>query len=157
MALETSNNDRWYQNNIALRKLCIDNSNYIFDVRGSSLRELILAAKENPLEIWKLHYYNSNKNQYVLIFVDGSFKKSSKLLKFHTSMIAKGWFKDLIDDVKLKKENILSSNCIRTYNEPKLFVEAFDETSVKFRKDVKIVEEDKEKYLLVEKVLKGVY
>ncbi|CAJ0635944.1 4258_t:CDS:2 [Entrophospora sp. SA101] len=72
-------------------------------------------------------------------------------------MIAKGWFKDLIDDVKLKKENILSSNCIRTYNEPKLFVEAFDETSVKFRKDVKIVEEDKEKYLLVEKVLKGVY
>ncbi|CAH1766587.1 9708_t:CDS:2, partial [Entrophospora sp. SA101] len=134
MALETSNNDRWYQNNIALRKLCIDNSNYIFDVRGSSLRELILAAKENPLEIWKLHYYNSNKNQYVLIFVDGS-------------MIAKGWFKDLIDDVKLKKENILSSNCIRTYNEPKLFVEAFDE-------NVKIVEEDKEKYLLVEKVLK---
>ncbi|CAH1766681.1 6663_t:CDS:2, partial [Entrophospora sp. SA101] len=211
----------FYQCNIStIEELCVDNSDNdintnninnedgnnfdIFNVRGSSLHELILAAEENPSEIWKLYHYNSNKNQYVLVFADGSYVctcmlpsnhgivyrhffvvlRSSKILKFHISVIAKRWFKDPIDDNKLKKENILSSNCIRTYNEPNPFVETFGESSKKFlkinppaivernnnrkdnnyitafdkfRKVVKIADEDKEKYLLVEKALEDVY
>ncbi|CAJ0829588.1 13441_t:CDS:10 [Entrophospora sp. SA101] len=185
----------FYQCNIStIEELCVNNSDNdtntndinnedgnnfdIFDVRGSSLHELILAAEENPSEIWKLYHYNSNKNQYV------PFLRSSKILNFHISVITKRWFKDPIDDNKLKKENILSSNCIRTYNEPNPFVETFGESSKKFlkinppaivernnnrkdnnyitvfdkfRKVVKIADEDKEKYLLVEKALKDVY
>jgi len=172
------------------------------DVRSFSLQELLSESEEQPLEIWKLNHYKSKKNQYIVIFADGSYVctcmllsnrgivcrhffeilKKSKFLKFHISVIARRWFKEELREAQLENEYILSSNCVRTHEEPKPFVETFGESSRrflkvnppaiikdkkkdfgyiavfdKFRKITNFADKDEKKYQLLNKALEEVY
>ena len=49
-------------------------------------------------------------------------------------MIARRWFKEELQEAQLENEYILSSNCVRTHEEPKPFVETFGESSRRFLK-----------------------
>src|SRR5437764_8953754 len=98
-----------------------------------------------------LKHFFGNRKQFVIVFNDGAYLctcmllshagiicrhflvvlRASQIAKFHISMIPKRWNKESIDNDKLKKETLLTSNVTGIKQQSQKNSELFDSDLIK--------------------------